>query len=153
MGVCGSVVGWGTMLQAGRLRIESKWCGFLLILPTALWPWGHSVSNRIECEKSSWEVKGSRHVGLIILPPSVSWLSRQSVRALTSHNPMALHGLLQGLFTLHIFIYVSLNCTDKHQFLLRKLNSALVLWQSPDTKPSPPPPNTQSLCFSLYRRH
>jgi hypothetical protein len=28
--------------------------------------------------------------------PSVSRLSRENVRASTSHNPMGLHGLLQG---------------------------------------------------------
>jgi hypothetical protein len=30
------------------------------------------------------------------LPPSVSRLSRETVGASTSHNPMVLHGLLQG---------------------------------------------------------
>jgi hypothetical protein len=30
------------------------------------------------------------------LPPSVSRLSRQNLAASTSHNPMGLHGLLQG---------------------------------------------------------
>jgi hypothetical protein len=41
-------------------------------------------------------VKGGRRVGLTTLPPSVSRLSRQNVGALTSHNPMGFHGLLQG---------------------------------------------------------
>jgi hypothetical protein len=43
-------------------------------------------------------VKGSRHVGLTTLRPSVSQLSRENVGASTSHNPMGLHGLLQGYF-------------------------------------------------------
>jgi hypothetical protein len=41
-------------------------------------------------------VNGGRHVGLTTLPPSVSQLSRQNVGASASHNPMGLHGLLEG---------------------------------------------------------
>jgi hypothetical protein len=41
-------------------------------------------------------VKGGRSVRLTTLPPSVSQLSRENVGALMSHNPMVLHGLLQG---------------------------------------------------------
>jgi hypothetical protein len=41
-------------------------------------------------------VKGGRRIRLTILPPLVSRLSRENVGASTSHNPMGLHGLLQG---------------------------------------------------------
>jgi hypothetical protein len=54
VGSRGSVVGWGTMLQAGRsrFRVPMRWIFSInQILPTALWPYGHvvdSVSNRNE---------------------------------------------------------------------------------------------------------
>jgi hypothetical protein len=51
-------------------------------------------------------VKDGRRVRLIILPPSVSRLSRENVEASTSHNPMGLHGLLQGyLYLFYIWAY------------------------------------------------
>jgi hypothetical protein len=47
-------------------------------------------------------IKGGRRVRLTTLPPSVSRLSRENVGASTSHNPMDLHGLLQGQLYLYI---------------------------------------------------
>jgi hypothetical protein len=69
LGARGSVVGRGTMLQAGRSRnrVPMKWIfSIILILPGSLWPWN-----------LPWGVKGSLRVGLTTLPPSVSRLSRK----------------------------------------------------------------------------
>jgi hypothetical protein len=60
-------------------------------------PGVHSACNRSEYQESSWGVKGGGLVRLTTSQPSVSLLSRlEDVGASTSHNPMGLHGLLQG---------------------------------------------------------
>jgi hypothetical protein len=46
---------------------------------------------------------------VLTLPPSVSRLSRENVRASTSHNRMGLHGLLQGqLYFFYLLIVLTL---------------------------------------------
>jgi hypothetical protein len=77
-------------------------------------------------------VKGGRRVGLTTLTPSVSRLSRQNVGPSTSHNPIVLHGLLQGkLYLLHtqcvyvfrmiltIRVIISLNSINRLVFVMR----------------------------------
>jgi hypothetical protein len=67
-----------------------------VILPAALWPWGWLSLQQKWVPGIFLGVKGGRRVGLTTIPSSVSRLSRQNVVASTSHNPMGLHGLLQG---------------------------------------------------------
>jgi hypothetical protein len=91
-----SVVGWGTMLQAGRspVRVHMR-CFFPLIflnLPAALWSWGRPSLQQKWVPGIFLGVKSGRCVGLTILPPSVSRMS-ENVGALTSCNPKGLHSL------------------------------------------------------------
>jgi hypothetical protein len=68
-------------------------CHFMLRVSTD----SHVTSQfRTEYQESSRGIKGGRHVRLTALPLSVSRLSRENVGASTSHNPMGLHGRLQG---------------------------------------------------------
>jgi hypothetical protein len=52
--------------------------------------------NRNKYQESSCGVKGGRRVRLTTTPPFVSADCLENVGASTSHNPMGLHGLLQG---------------------------------------------------------
>jgi hypothetical protein len=72
----GSVVGWGTMLQAGisRVRVPMRW-NFSSFRPH-YGPGVDSASNRNEYREPSWVVKSGRRLRLTTLPPCVRRLSR-----------------------------------------------------------------------------
>jgi hypothetical protein len=75
-GARGSVVGWGTMLQAGRsrVRVPMRWNCSSFQPHYGLGV--DSASNRNEYQEPSWGVKSGRRVSLTTLPPSVSRFSR-----------------------------------------------------------------------------
>jgi hypothetical protein len=99
-GARSSVVGWGTMLQAGRSQVQfptrSLDFSIDLILPATLWPWGRLSLQQKWVPGIFLGVKDSRRIRLTASPPSVSRLSKENVWPSTSRNPMGLHGLLQG---------------------------------------------------------
>jgi hypothetical protein len=77
-----SVVGWGTMLQAERSRVQVPMRSLDcfsdgLILPATLWPWDRLGLYQKWVPGIFLGVKGCRRVRLTTLPSSVSRLSRK----------------------------------------------------------------------------
>jgi hypothetical protein len=108
-GARGSAVGWGTMLHAGRSRVQipMRWIYFNLRNPSS-----RTVALGLTQPLIGMSTRnipgGGRCVRLTTLPPCVSRLSRENVGASTSHNSMRLHGLLQGQLYIHISCWFEL---------------------------------------------
>jgi hypothetical protein len=108
MGARGSVVGWGTMLQAGRSLVQvldDVDFSIYLILPAALWPWGRLSLQQKLVPGIFLRVKSGRRVGLATLPAPMSQMS-ENVGASTSRNPKGLHSLHKDKFTLTFTLYI-----------------------------------------------
>jgi hypothetical protein len=100
------VLGWGTLLQAGRSRIRfpTKSLDFSidLILPAALWPWSWLSLKQNWVPGIILGATGGRHVRL--QHHNHLWADcLENVGVSTSHNYMGIHGLLQGCFYLFVF--------------------------------------------------
>jgi hypothetical protein len=82
-GACSSIVGWGTMLQAGRSQVwfpmRSPDFSTDLIIPATLWPWSQ-LSLLTENNTRNFSRGKGRPAGVLRLttsPPPVSQLSRK----------------------------------------------------------------------------
>jgi hypothetical protein len=115
IGERGSVVGWGTTLQAGRSRVRFP------MRSLDVFNWLNLSRRTVSLgstqpltEMSTRNLPGAyraagRRVMLTISQPSVNQLSRENVGSSTSYNPMCLQGLLQGqLYVFYIFHYHSM---------------------------------------------
>jgi hypothetical protein len=104
MGARGSVVGWGTMLQAGRspIRVPDEVYIFNLLNPSSRTMALGSTQLLTEMSSRNFPVgvKSGRYVGLTTLPPSMSRMS-ENVGASTSRNPKGLHGRYKENFTFY----------------------------------------------------
>jgi hypothetical protein len=87
------------------LNFCTSWKWIVNFTPQPLHPW-HPFGRRasINVPRTYLGIKGGQRVRLTTSPPSVSRLSRENVGGSTSHNPVGLHGLLQGQ------LYLSYNC-------------------------------------------
>jgi hypothetical protein len=110
----GGVVGWGTMLQAGRSPVQApdEVNFFFSNLPnpsSRTMALGSTQPLTKMSTRNLLGIKSGQRVRLTTLPPSVSWMS-ENVGASTSRNPKGLHGLYRDNST---YLYFGTRWKDR----------------------------------------
>jgi hypothetical protein len=117
----GSIVGWGTMLQAGRSPVQVPDEVDFLNLPNlsirAMALGSIQPLTEMSTRNLPGGVTSDRRVELTTLPPSVSRIS-ENMGASNSRNPKGLHGLYRDNVTPFLYLFMYCKCKSTSRIAL-----------------------------------